>query len=133
MEVTAKIPEATDYQHIHFGVWAGLGAAEKDGSQALADLGIGFVQSIGDGLTGADMPNNGEAMYRGNWVASVQKSDEDGNGDDLAGNGCRVVDRGLREGQITATLTELATLSGTVSGNTFSGTKAADRHDMHGT
>ena len=47
-EVTAKIPEATDYKHIHFGVWAALGEAEKDGTQKIADLGIGFVQSIGD-------------------------------------------------------------------------------------
>ena len=33
VEVTAKIPEATDYKHIHFGVWAALGAAEEDGTQ----------------------------------------------------------------------------------------------------
>ena len=32
VEVTAKIAEATDYAHIHFGVWAALGAAAKDGS-----------------------------------------------------------------------------------------------------
>ena len=59
--MTAKIPDAADYDHIHFGVWAALGEAEKDGSQELSDLGIGFVQSIGDALTGADMPNNGDA------------------------------------------------------------------------
>ena len=45
-EVTATIPEATDYEHIHFGVWAGLGAAEKGGAQDIADLGIGFVQNF---------------------------------------------------------------------------------------
>ena len=61
VEVTAKIPEATDYEHIHFGVWAALGDAEKDGSQEIDDLGIGFVQNFsGGGMTGADMPNNGE-------------------------------------------------------------------------
>ena len=26
-------------------------------------MGIGFVQSIGDGMTGADMPNAGSATY----------------------------------------------------------------------
>ena len=63
------------YKHIHFGVWAALGAAEKDGTQELSDLGIGFVQSIGDGLSGADMPNNGTGMlHEGNWVAAVQAS-----------------------------------------------------------
>ena len=36
--------------------------------------------SIGDGLTGADMPNNGEGTYSGNWVAAVRAADEDGNG-----------------------------------------------------
>ena len=71
-EVTAKIGEATDYQHIHFGVWAALKAAKASGDNDIADLGIGFVQSIGDGLTGADMPNNGTATYSGNWAAAVQ-------------------------------------------------------------
>ena len=51
VEVTAKIPEATDYQHIHFGVWAGLGKAAKGGDQDIADLGIGFVQNFS--VTGA--------------------------------------------------------------------------------
>ena len=48
MAVTAKIPEATDYKHIHFGVWAALGEAEEDGTQKIADLdlGIGFVQNF---------------------------------------------------------------------------------------
>ena len=62
VEVTAKIPETTDYEHIHFGVWAALGDAETDDSQVPADLGIGFVQNFsGEGLTGADMPNSGTA------------------------------------------------------------------------
>ena len=30
VEVTARLPEATAYKHIHFGVWAGLGAAEAE-------------------------------------------------------------------------------------------------------
>ena len=79
-EVTAKIPNASDYKHIHFGVWAGLGAAKPSGDQVPADLGIGFVQSIGDGLTGADMPNNGTGTYIGDWAATVQAADEDGDG-----------------------------------------------------
>ena len=43
--VKARLPEATEYKHIHFGVWAALGEAEKSGSQELSDLGIGFVQN----------------------------------------------------------------------------------------
>ena len=35
MEVNASIPEATDYKHIHFGVWAALGDPEKNGTQEL--------------------------------------------------------------------------------------------------
>ena len=58
--VRASIPEATAYNHIHFGVWAALGEAAKTGEQDIAGLGIGFVQNFsGSGLTGADMPNNG--------------------------------------------------------------------------
>ena len=50
--VKARLPEATEYKHIHFGVWAALGEAEKSGSQELSDLGIGFVQNwSGEGLT----------------------------------------------------------------------------------
>ena len=52
LRVQAAIPEATDYSHIHFGAWVALGAAKASGDQSPAGLGIGFVQSIGDGLTG---------------------------------------------------------------------------------
>ena len=52
--VTATLPEVTAYKHINFGVWAGLGEAAKDGKQAIADLGVGFVDSIGDGMTADD-------------------------------------------------------------------------------
>ncbi len=57
----AIIPEASDYKHIHFGVWAALGEAAKNGDQEISDLGIGFVQNIsGEGLTVVDMPNNSD-------------------------------------------------------------------------
>ena len=125
VEVTAKIPEATDYEHIHFGVWAALGAAEKDGSQTIADLGIGFLQNYsGEGMTGADMPNNGSGLYKGNWVATVRAEDEDGNGPIALTNGAATVKADFGKGDITATLTGLAELSGEITGNAFSGTKA---------
>ena len=127
-EVTAKIPEATDYKHIHFGVWAALGDAEKDGSQEIDDddLGIGFVQNFpGGGMTGADMPNNGEATYSGSWVAAVQLADDDGNGDISLTTDDATIDADFGEGDITATLTNLATLTGSIAGNQFSGTKAS--------
>ena len=131
VEVTAKIPEATEYKHIHFGVWAALGAAEMDGSQELSDLGIGFVQSIGDGLTGADMPNNGGAKYSGNWVGAVQRADEDGNGDISLVNNAATLDADFTKATITATLTGLATLEGAIDTNTFSGTKATVGTNMY--
>ena len=124
MEVSASIPEATDYKHIHFGAWAALGDAKKDGTQAPADLGIGFVQSIGDGLTGADMPNNGGATYDGSWVANVQKADDDGNGAIALENGDASLTADFSKAEITATLTGLAKLEGDIAANTFSGTKA---------
>ena len=127
VEVTAKIPEATDYEHIHFGVWAALGEAEADGDQDVADLGIGFLQNYSDeGLTGADMPNNGSASYEGNWVATVRVADQDGNGDISLERGAASLEADFEEASIEATLTGLATLEGDIAGNTFSGDEASD-------
>ena len=129
VEVTAKIPEATDYDHIHFGVWADLGDAEEDGSQEIDDLGIGFVQNYsGGGMTGADMPNNGEATYNGNWVATVQEADDDGNGDISLDHGDATIEADFGEGDITATLDDLATLTGSIAGNSFHGTEGVGHH-----
>ena len=146
VEVTAKIPEATDYAHIHFGVWAALGAAAEDGTQAtLADLGIGFVQNwSGEGLTSIgggkdDMPNGGDATFVGNWVAAVRAADEDGNGAISLVNGPATLVADFGKGDITATLTWLATLTGKITEdkiNTFSGTKATvaatNQHSLTG-
>ena len=101
------------------------GAPAKSGDQDLSDLGIGFVQSIGDGLSGADMPNNGTANYSGNWAAAVQAADEDGDGDISLVYGAATIGADLSKATITATLTDLATLTGAIDGNTFSGTKAS--------
>ena len=134
MEVNASIPEATDYKHIHFGAWAALGEAKKDGTQAPADLGIGFVQSIGDGLTGADMPNNGGANYDGSWVATVQKADPDGDGAIALTSGDASLAADFTKATIKATLNNLATLEGDIATNMFSGTKATvmetNRHGL---
>ncbi len=135
MGVRANVPEATDYQHIHFGVWAAPGDAEEDGTQTPANLGIGFVQNFsGEGLTGADMPNNGFAEFRGNLVAAVRAADADGNGDISLVSGDAGLVANFNKAEITATLDGLATLSGDIAGNTFSGTKATvmdnDRHGL---
>ena len=125
-EVTAMIPSASDYDHIHFGVWASLGAAAKSGAQSIADLGIGFVQNYsGSGMTGSDMPNNGTGAYSGNWVATVQAADVEGDGSIALKHGAASLAANFGKGTITATLTDLATLSGDISGNAFSGDKAS--------
>lgn len=123
--VMASLPDTTDYKHINFGVWAGLGEAEKSGSQAIADLGIGFVQSIGDGMTGDDMPNHGDATYTGDWVAAVQKKDEDGNGMIELDSGAAKLMADFEDGDFTAVLDGLATLKGDITGNTFTGDSAS--------
>ena len=128
-KVRAALPVAIDYKHIHFGVWAALGAAEKGGSQDLSDLGIGFVQSIGDGLTGADMPNNGTANYSGSWVAAVQAGEEAGNGVISLRYGSAGLEANLTKATITANLDGLAKLEGAIDTNTFSGTKATVNED----
>ena len=106
VEVTARIAEATDYKHINFGVWAALGAAEKNGTQGIADLGIGFVHmlSTGTGMTADDMPNNGRADYNGNWVGTVQAADADGDGDITNQHGVAAMIADFGKGEVTVTL-----------------------------
>ena len=130
--VTADLPTQTAYKHIYFGVWAGLGNPEDDGSQKLEDLGIAFVQSIGDGMTGADMPNNGTANFTGNWVAAIRAEDDDGDGDIVLKSDDATLAANFTKDEIEATLTNLATLTGSISGNTFTGTKVSDVSVTHG-
>ncbi len=123
--VTAMLPVAKSYSHLHFGVWAALGDAAKNGDQEIDGLGIGFVQSIGDGMTPvADMLNHGEATYNGNWVATIQEADPDGTGDVRLTDGQARMVADFEDGEITATLTGLATLSADITGNEFTGDEA---------
>ena len=125
VQVTAKLAEATDYEHIHFGVWAALGAAGAGGLQNPAGHGIGFVQSIGDGMTADDdMPNFGSATYNGNWAATVQEADPDGNGAISLTSGSASLAADFNDSEVMVTLTGLATLEGDISGAMFSGDKA---------
>ena len=120
VQVTASIPEATDYNHIHFGVWAAL---DEDG-ESPSGHGIGFVQNYSDGGMTAVMPNFGEAEFNGNWVATVQVADPDGNGAISLQDGAATLMADWEDGDITVTLAGLAVLEGDVSGNTFSGDEA---------
>ena len=43
-QVTVAIPGPVEYEHLHFGVWAELGAANAVGAQDVTGFGIGFVQ-----------------------------------------------------------------------------------------
>ena len=120
VQVTANIPEATDYKHIHFGVWAALG---DDGMTPSAH-GIGFVQNYsGEGMTPV-MPNFGSAEFDGNWVATVQVADPDGDGDISIADGAATVTADFVDNEVTVDLTGLAMLEGDISGSEFSGTKA---------
>ena len=130
-QVTATITEAADYEHIHFGVWAGLGEADKKGAQTIADLGIGFVQNFSkEGMTSIggdkeDMPNSGSATYEGDWVAAVQSMDVDGDDGSISLQyGTSELTANFAKGTIAADLANLADLEGTIAGNAFSGTKA---------
>ena len=122
----AKIPGAAPYTHLHFGVWAGLEEAAKNGDNNIADLGIGFVTALADGtgMTGGDMPNNGSAEYTGNWVANVQAADDAGSGDITLQDGAATIEANFGKDEVKVMLTDLATLEGAIAGNQFSGTKA---------
>ncbi len=91
----------------------------------MAGLGIGFVQSIGDGTTGTDMPTTGSAEYNGNWVATVQSSGATG-GTTSLDHGAATLTANFDKATIEADLDGLATLEGAISDSGFSGTDASD-------
>ena len=76
------------------------------------------------GGTSDDMPNGGNATYNGNWVAAVQGADEDGDGAITLEHEAAKLIADFGKGDFTAELTGLATLTGDIDGNTFSGDKA---------
>ena len=119
----AKIPRGNDYEHLHFGLWADLKTTDAvTGTNALDDLGIGFVTALadGDGMT-EDMPNHGDARYSGNWVAAIQALHEDGEGDiSLEGNAAEI-EANFRRGSVEIGLTGFVTLDGDIEGNRFTG------------
>ena len=129
-QIVAAVPGPVAYKHLNFGVWAELGEPNADGAQDIAGFGIGFVQSIGDGMTGADMPNAGTASYSGNWVGVVLQ----GAGDDSMALEHRAAELEANFGELTLTaeLTDLATLSGTIDGSMFEGDTATVEENEFG-
>jgi hypothetical protein len=121
VKVMAAIPEATDYKHIHFGVWAGLSDAEKNGTQTIADLGIGFVQSLPEGDGPTDRLGIGSVTYNGDWVAVIQRQNSAAAGAFNMDDGAAKLTADFDKDKFTAALTGLATLEGTLDGNGFSG------------
>ena len=129
VNVMAKLPDAKAYEHLHFGVWANLGEAKKNGSQEVDDLGIGFVQNFsGMGMTEV-MPNRGSATYNGNWAATVQ---EENKGAIRLKHGAAMLTANIDKSTLQANLTGLAVLAGDLTGSTFSGTKATVGTNEHG-
>ena len=129
VNVMAKLPDAKAYEHLHFGVWANLGEAKKNGSQELDDLGIGFVQNFsGMGMTEV-MPNRGSATYNGNWAATVQ---EENKGAIRLQHGAAMLTANIDKSTLEADLMGLAVLAGDLTGSTFSGTKATVGTNKHG-
>ena len=132
IKMGATIPAAADYSYIHFGVWSGLEAADSAGDNDVADLGIGFVQNHSGSMT-ESMPIRGTVAYNGNWVANVQEKDAQGAGDITRMDGVATMMANFSKGEVDVTLAGLATLEGTIDGNTFSGdADAAILAGMHG-
>ena len=125
VQVTASIPTAVEYSHIHFGVWAGLTGNEDGDNSGLADLGIGFVQNHdGSGVTSAHV--TGTASYSGDWVGVVRPMHSTSLGSE---NGSATLTANFSTDEFTGDLDGLAMLEGTLSGNTFAGTDAAVDHE----
>ena len=127
-QIISGIPGAVAYEHLHFGVWAGLGDAAKDGTQKVDELGIGFVQNFsGMGMT-ADMPITGTATYDGDWGATIQAAA----GGVTLENGTAVLTADFVKSTLKADLDGLAMLEGALDGSTFKGTKATVGANNHG-
>ena len=123
LAVMTAIPTAKAYEHLHFGIWASLGEADKMGMQMLTDLGIGFVQNFSDsGIT--EKQGIGTATFNGDWVGAVQRAHGEGEGSITLGEGIATLMADFGKDKFTGTLTGLAKLEGSLSGNGFSGTKA---------
>ena len=87
-------------------------------------LGLGFVDG-GENMTAVDdMPNIGGATYNGNWIATVQAADPDGNGAITSPSNTASIVADFEEGDITVNLDMLAELTGDITDNTFMGTEA---------
>ena len=122
------LPDPSDYRHLHFGLWASLKDAGDLDNEAPGDLGIGFVTALSSGMgrtPAADMLNHGSATYNGNYVATVQAGDPQGDGPLSWKNGDASMMADFEEGTVAVTLDDLVTLDGGIEGNTFSGTEAA--------
>ena len=131
VKVMATIPAAIMYDHLHFGVWASIGEGDDgDMMQMPTDLGIGFVQSIGDGIT--QKQGIGTATFNGDWVAAIQRAHGEGEGSIVVDDGKAMLTADFNEDKFTGMLDGLATLSGTLSGNGFSGMKATVADNEYG-
>ena len=131
LAVKVNIPAAVKYSHLHFGVWASLDEAEKDGSQDLADLGIGFVQNFSNsGVT--QKQGIGEATFNGDWAAAVQRAHGEGKGSTKLVDGKATLMANFGTDKFTGTLDGLAKLEGSLSGNGFSGMKVTVPDNEHG-
>ena len=113
-EVTVNA--AAEFDHISYGVWAGLDSK----GETVAELGTGFVS--GSGPT-EDMPNFGTANYSGNWVGLIQEQDLQGDGEVTEGDGVATMSANFLKAEVGVGLVGLATLEGSITDNTFSGTK----------
>ena len=116
--VQVTVDNATGFKHLHYGLWNGISGT---GVNTVADLGIGFVTAYGEAGMTQDMPNFGSATYNGNWVANVQAEDPQGDGAITREDGTSMLTADFTKGEVDVALVGLATLEGTIDGNTFSG------------
>ena len=136
--VEAKVPMSTPYEHMNYGLWASL-----DENGIYSGLGVAFVHALPDkSMTGSDMPASGSATYKGSYVALVRGASSD-NPSEQSGKSTvtadfgkstvevvlGVADEGLTDdggSPLTDDDSRLATLEGTISDDSFSGTKVTD-------
>ena len=103
-----RIPEAKDFQHLHYGLWNDITPATASRGNTLVDWGIAFVTGVGDAAQTLDLPTFGDAAYKGNWVANIKAQDLTGDGAITRQDGDASVTADFQTSEVDVDLTGLA-------------------------
>ena len=124
VENVKGFPLRKAFQHVNFGLWSAVDRQEGP-TVYFTDMGIGFVRTLpGAGMTGDAMPASGTATYDGFYNSTIRQAKADGMGVIGGYFGSMNMTADFDTNTLTASLYNLVTLEGVISGDRFSGTTA---------